>query len=127
MKNFLRTPRADSISLETRANMQERRERIVFVILRNLIPIFGVLFLGWSAQNLIVLYFVDTLGAMWALITALALHFQAASAAPTFFTRLGNYAAMLFAGAFTVAFLAIPLGMPLLIYSMMTEWDCATQ
>jgi hypothetical protein len=60
---------------------------------------------------------------MWALITALALHFQAVSSAPSLWSRVQNYAMMLFVGAFTVAFLAIPLGMPLFIYTMMTDWD----
>jgi hypothetical protein len=114
---------AGSTPLETRAALTDRRERMLFVILRNAIPLIGVFFLGWSATNLVILYFVDTLGAMWALFTAMALHFQAASSAPTLFGRLGNYATMLFVGAFLVAFMAIPLGMPLFIYAMVTDWD----
>lgn len=109
--------------LETRLAFADRRERLVFVILRNAIPIIGILFLGWSAQNLIVLYFVDTLGAMWALITGLALNFPEAKVATGFFPRLYMWGMMLFVGAFLVAFLAIPLGMPLFIYAMATDWD----
>lgn len=118
MRNFSRNP-----NLELRAALTDRREQVVFVILRNAIPIFGILFLGWSAQNLIVLYFVDTLGAMWALFTALALNFPEAKLATTLLARVPTFATMLFVGAFLVAFMAVPLGMPLLIYSMMTEWD----
>jgi hypothetical protein len=123
MRNFLRTPRAANSSIDVRASLEDRRERIVFVILRNLIPIIGILFLGWSAQNLIVLYFVDTLGAMWALITGLALNFPELKAATTFFARAQNLLTVLFAASFLVAFMAIPLGMPLFIFLMMVDWD----
>lgn len=116
MKNF-RT------LLETRATLQDRRERFVFVILRNAIPLVGIFFLGWSAQNLIVLYFADTLGAMWALVTGLALNFPEAKAQTGFFERLNAWGTMLFVGAFLIAFMAIPLGMPLFIYLMLVQWD----
>lgn len=109
--------------IEARTWLESRGERTVFVILRNLIAVIGILFLGWSAQNLIVLYFVDTLAAMWALMTALALNFPEAKVAPTLWARAGNYANVLFATVFLVAFLAIPLGMPLFIYLMMVQWD----
>ncbi len=110
-------------TLETRATLGDRRERIAFVILRNAIPLIGILFLGWSAQNLIVLYFADTLGAMWALVTGLALNFPEAKMQTGFFGRLNAWGTMLFVGAFLIAFMAIPLGMPLFIYLMMVEWD----
>lgn len=118
MRNFSRNP-----NLELRATLTDRREQIAFVVLRNAIPIIGILFLGWSAQNLIVLYFVDTLGAMWALVTGLALNFPEAKLATTWLARIQVFTTMLFVGAFLVAFMAIPLGMPLLIYSMATDWN----
>lgn len=110
-------------NLDLRATLESRREQVVFVVLRNLIPVLGILFLGWSAQNLIVLYFVDTLGAMWALITALALNFPEAKLATALAARVQMFLTLMFVGAFLVAFMAIPLGMPLLIYTMATDWD----
>lgn len=121
--NDLPTPRVTTMPIEARAALADRREQLVFVILRNAIPIIGVLFLGWSAQNLIVLYFVDTLGAMWALIVALALNFPEARTATTLPARFGQFITMIFVGCFLVAFLAIPLGMPLFIFLMTTKWD----
>lgn len=121
--NDVPTPPVTSAPIEARAYLADRREQMVFVILRNAIPIIGVLFLGWSAQNLIVIYFADTLGAMWALIMGLALNFPEVQAAKGWSVRLGQYAMMLFVSCFLVAFLAIPLGMPLFIYLMMTQWD----
>lgn len=119
-------PRVGESLLETRATLTDQRERIVFAVLRNIIPIIGILFLGWLAQNLIVLYFVDTLGAMWALITALALNFPEAQTATTFFGRARNFATMVFVSGFLVAFMAIPLGMPLYIYLAMVDWNWLT-
>lgn len=122
MRNFSQNPRVTA-NLDLRAALENRREQVVFVALRNTIPIIGILFLGWSAQNLIVLYFVDTLGAMWALITGLALNFPEAQAANTLLARIQMFITLLFVSAFLVAFLAIPLGMPLLIYAMSTNWN----
>lgn len=121
--NEVPTPRVTTAPIEARASLADRREQMVFVILRNAIPIIGVFFLGWSADNLIVLYFVDTLGAMWALIMGLALNFPEVQAATNWSTRLGQYAMMFFVASFLVAFLAIPLGMPLFIFLMATQWN----
>lgn len=123
MRNPMEPPGAANSQVQTRVFLESRRERIVFVILRNLIALIGILFLGWSAQNLIVLYFVDTLSAMWAVITALALNFPEAKATQPLGARLGSYASILFGAAFLVAFLAIPLGMPLFIYLTIVNWD----
>jgi hypothetical protein len=37
---------------------------IANAVVRNLVPLAGILFLGWSAANVLILYFVDTLLAM---------------------------------------------------------------
>ena len=38
------------------------------VIVRALIPIFGVFFLGWSGTKLLVVYFADTLASLYSLM-----------------------------------------------------------
>jgi hypothetical protein len=43
------------------------------VVARALIPIAGVVFLGWSAPKLLVVYFADTAAAYYAFLSALAL------------------------------------------------------
>jgi hypothetical protein len=123
MKTPLRAPNTGTIQIDQRASLENRTERMVFVIVRNMIPIVGILFLGWSAQDIIILYFVDTLGGMWALFTALALYFTGNEAPPTLFGRLNSYFAGLLAGAFLVVFMAIPLGMPLWILLQITDWS----
>lgn len=122
MRNPLRAP-GPGIPIEQRATLENQRERLVFVILRNAIPIVGILFLGWSAQDIIILYFADTLGAMWALITALAFYFTLTTSAPTIWARAYAFAVALFSGAFLTLFLSIPLGIPLWILLQIGDWS----
>jgi Family of unknown function (DUF6498) len=48
---------------------------IANIVTRNLVPIGGVLFFHWSAPNLLILYFADTLLAMTVLFAGLMHHF----------------------------------------------------
>lgn len=102
---------------------QDARERAVFVIARNLIPIIGVLFLNWSALNLLLLYFVDTLGGMWALIAALLTQFFGGWTTLPWAQRFTNLLWVLGLSLFLIAFFAIPLGMPVFIMLMSREWS----
>jgi hypothetical protein len=111
-------------ALEQRAGSErDRRDRILFVIARNLVAVVGVLLLGWSAQNLIVLYFADTLGAMWAIFTAVALHFSGIRVPQPFWQRLNAIGGVLIATFFLTAFMAVPLGVPVLILLMSADWS----
>ena len=49
----------------------DRKVKIAEVVIRNMIGVIGVLFLGWPAQTLIVLYFFDTIAAMMSIFAAL--------------------------------------------------------
>lgn len=48
--------------------------QIASLIARNLVPVAGVLFLGWSAPDLLVLYFVDTVLAIAGLLLLVAVY-----------------------------------------------------
>jgi len=48
--------------------------QIASLIARNLVPVAGVLFLGWSAPDLLVLYFVDTVLAIASLLILVAVY-----------------------------------------------------
>ena len=39
------------------------------VVARALIPVFGILFLDWSGGKVLLVYFADTLGSMYAIST----------------------------------------------------------
>ncbi len=109
--------------LEQRVQPQDARERTWFVIARNAIPVIGVLFLGWSAINLILLYFLDTLGSMWALMAALLTQFFGGWTTLPWQTRLSNLFWVIALSLFLIGFFSIPLGMPVFILLMMQHWD----
>ena len=44
---------------------------IVNIVARNLVPVSGILFFGWSAHNTLLLYFVDTMFALGVMIAGL--------------------------------------------------------
>lgn len=117
------SPSPEMNALEQRAQPHDTRERAVFVIARNAIPVIGVLFLGWAALNLVILYFFDTLGSMWALIAALLTQFFGGWTTLPWKTRFVNLLWVLGLSLFLVAFFAIPLGMPVFILLMMQQWD----
>lgn len=100
----------------------DRRLAVASVVIRNMIGVAGVLFLGWSAQALIVLYLFDTLGAMLSIFAALMASFFSSTRA-SLSDRMYNLLTALALGAFLAAFLAIPLGMPVLILTMSTSWS----
>ena len=83
------------------------------LITRNLAPVFGVLLLGWSAPNLLALYFIDTLLAFGAVLLLVMGHVTGLGAGRD---RPDSPLQWLHAGAatlFVLPLLAIPLGMPL--------------
>lgn len=102
---------------------QDLRERIILVVARNFIPIIGVMFLGWSAPNLIVTYFVDTLAGMWAIITALMIQFYPGVLSLPLLQRIYNLMGLLALSVFLVGFMSIPLGIPLLIGIQVSNWS----
>jgi hypothetical protein len=52
------------------------------VVARTLIPLFGIVFLGWSGGKILLVYFADTLGSMYAVSTLAA--YAAAQSEPEF-------------------------------------------
>lgn len=100
----------------------DRRVKIAEVVIRNMIGIMGVLFLGWPAQTLIVLYFFDTIGAMMSIFAALMFSWLDKPDSP-FFDRLYNLASSLALAALLAVFIAIPIGMPVFILAMSSSWS----
>jgi Family of unknown function (DUF6498) len=47
---------------------------VVSLVTRNLVPVIGVLLLGWSAANLLVLYYLDTMFALAVVVLLVAGH-----------------------------------------------------
>lgn len=103
---------------------RNRRIQAATVIARNLVPVAGIIILGWSASNLLVTYFLDTLLA-FAVLFALA-GTQIIPYQPDPMMRpLGRFQyaveiAMMAAAATSIV--AIPLGMPLYIFVSIHSW-----
>ncbi len=88
---------------------------IAGAVARNIVPVAGILFLGWSAANVLVLYFVDTLLAMAVMFAGLMRHFlPPPSADEGWGARANAEAGYVGAALFIVAFMAVPLGIPLI-------------
>jgi hypothetical protein len=84
------------------------------VIARNIVPFFGIVFLGWSAASVLVLYFVDTLLSMAVLFAGVLRSFAPPITNDGLAARLNGEAGMLGGGVFLAIAVAIPLGVPLL-------------
>jgi len=92
---------------------------IANAVARNVVPLAGILFLGWSAANVLLLYFLDTMLAMTVMFAGLARHFLPAGADGVAARAYGEFTCV--AGAlFIAAFMAVPLGMPLFILLAMS-------
>jgi hypothetical protein len=88
---------------------------IANLVLRNAVPLVGLAFFHWSAANLVILYFVDTLFAFGVIIGGFLYSQFPAEEAEGFAARLNTIAGYAAGAAIVTLILAIPLGMPVLI------------
>ena len=84
-------------------------------MLRNAVPLVGLLFFHWSAANLLILYFVDTLLAIAVIVAGFLYSVSPAEEAPGLAARINTIAGYAAGAAFITLIMAIPLGMPVFI------------
>ena len=81
------------------------------IVARNVVPLAGILWLGWSAANTLLLYFLDTVLAMTVILAGLmsvfARHEEQAAA------RMTSEISAVLLGACVACILAVPLAVPL--------------
>jgi Family of unknown function (DUF6498) len=82
-------------------------------VVRNLVPLGGILVFGWSATNILILYFVDTLLAMAVMFAGVMRYFMPPPKDEGIAARLNAEAGYVAGAVFITAFIAIPIGMPL--------------
>jgi hypothetical protein len=85
---------------------------IAQVVVRNTVPIVGILVFGWKAFNVLALYFVDTMMVMAALCAVIACGLTFVDK-DSVAARANSEAGFIGAGVFIAAFIAVPLGVPL--------------
>lgn len=83
-------------------------------VFRNVVPLAGILFLGWSAPVVLVLYFADTLLAIAVIFAGLMRHFMPPPKDDGWAARANAEAGYVGASLFLVAVFAVPLGIPLI-------------
>jgi hypothetical protein len=84
------------------------------VIARNIVPLGGILLLGWSARNVLVLYFVDTLLAFAVLFAGLLRAFAPPVTDDGWAARANGEVGMIGGGLFLAVIIGFPLFVPLI-------------
>lgn len=85
------------------------------LVVRNAVPLAGLVFFHWSAANLLILYFVDTLLAIAVIVAGFLYSTSPVEEMPGFSERITTIASYAAGACFITLIMAIPLGMPVLI------------
>jgi hypothetical protein len=84
------------------------------VIARNIVPLAGIVFLGWNAQNVLIVYFADTMLTLAVLFAGVLRHVAPPIEDDGWAARANGEVGMIGGGAFLMLVIAVPLGVPLL-------------
>ena len=95
---------------------------IAQIVARNITPLVGILFFGWSASNVLILYFVDTMLSLLVIFAGLAKSFSSL-ATDGIGTRIKTAFTVGFVALFLTAFIALPLGGPIGIVLAATDFS----
>ena len=93
------------------------------IVARNLVPVVGILALDWSASTVLLLYFVDTMLSIGVIFAGLMSWLGRGSVEDRWASRLNAEVGYVAGAAFIVAFIAVPLGMPLVFVGALAGWD----
>lgn len=84
------------------------------IVARNIVPLAGIVLLGWNAQNVLIVYFVDTMLTLAVLFAAVLRHFAPPVENDGWAARMNGEVGMIGGGVFLMLVIAVPLGLPLL-------------
>jgi len=93
------------------------------IVARNLVPVVGVIVFGWSAVNVLLLYFVDTMLSMGVMFAGLASYFTRQASEDGVAARINGEAGAIAVAVILCLFIAVPLGMPLVFVGAMSHWE----
>ncbi len=95
---------------------------IAQIVARNVTPLVGILFFDWSASNVLILYFIDTMLSMLVIFAGLAKSFSP-PVADGIGGRIKTGLTVAVVAVFLTAFIAIPLGGPIGIVLASTDFS----
>jgi hypothetical protein len=99
---------------------------IANTVARNIVPLAGILFLGWSAPAILVLYFADTMLAMTVMFAGLMRYFMPPVQDEGWAARANGETGAV-AGALAIAaVMAVPLGVPVIFMVAGSETTVAS-
>jgi hypothetical protein len=87
---------------------------IANTVARNIVPLAGILFLGWSAPAVLVLYFADTILSMAVMCAGLMRYFTPPVQDDGLAARANGEVGPIAGALFIAAVLAVPLGVPVI-------------
>ena len=87
---------------------------IANAVIRNIVPLAGILFFDWSAANVLVLYFVDTMLAIAVMFAGLMRYFMPPPKDDGWAARVNAEAGYVATAIGLAVFFAVPLGMPVI-------------
>jgi hypothetical protein len=87
---------------------------IANAVIRNIVPLGGILFFGWSASNVLVLYFLDTMLAISVMFAGLMRYFMPPPKDDGWAARANAEAGYIATALALAAFFAVPMGMPVI-------------
>ena len=94
---------------------------IANTVARNIVPLGGILLLGWSASTVLVLYFVDTMLSMAVMFAGLMRYFMPPVEDEGWAARANGEVGPVAAALFLAAVIAVPLGMPVIFIHVGTD------
>lgn len=103
--------------------------RIASLVSRNLVPVAGVVLLGWSAADLLVLYYLDTVLSFAVVVLLIARHITGLGKPGkrgTPFHGPLDWARGAAGALLGAALIGLPLGVPLFIMLAQFDWSIAT-
>ncbi len=93
------------------------------IVARNIVPVVGILLFGWSASNVLVLYFIDTMLALGVIAMGVARHMLPPPTDEGWAARANAEAGYVGVALMIIAVLAVPLGVPLIFMLVPTGMD----
>jgi hypothetical protein len=87
---------------------------IASTVARNLVPLAGIVFLGWSAPTVLVLYFADTMFSIAVMFAGLLRHFAPPVEDDGWAARANGEVGAVGGALFLTAVIAVPLGVPVI-------------